>query len=123
MKEVGADSYRGNNAPEFLPTGPFSVPADQVDRTNLSVTFELKGQVMQDGHTSDLLFDVPRVVAEVSRTWHCCEVISHITGSPEENGAHDGRLLRDGDVMHGQSPVPEHKSFTVFDRKDQSYGK
>lgn len=101
MKEIGTDWYRGKNAPGFLPTGPLLVPADQVNHTDLTVRLELNGQIMQDGHTSDLLFDVPRLISAASQTMPLLPGDLLLTGSPEGNGAHHGRLLRDGDVMTG----------------------
>ena len=59
MKEIGTDWYRSKNAPGFLPTGPFLVPAPFVDAGDLTVQLDLNGQVMQNGSTSDLLFDIP----------------------------------------------------------------
>ena len=101
MKEIGTDWYRGKNAPGFLPAGPLLVPADQIDHRDLNVRLGLNGTVMQNGHTSDLLFDVPRLVAAASQTMPLLPGDVLLTGSPEGNGVHHGRLLKDGDEMTG----------------------
>lgn len=101
MKEIGTDWYRAKNAPGFLPTGPFLVPAPFVDPGNLKVRLELNGDVMQDATTDDLLFDIPALVSGASQNMPLLPGDLLLTGSPAGNGAHWGRLLRDGDVMTG----------------------
>ena len=101
MKEIGTDWYRAKNAPGFLPTGPFLVPAPFVDGSNLSVRLELNGEVMQDASTSDLLFDIPALVSGASQTMPLLPGDVLLTGSPAGNGQHWKRFLRDGDVMTG----------------------
>ncbi|AFR28693.1 fumarylacetoacetate hydrolase family protein [Arthrobacter sp. Rue61a] len=101
MKEIGTDWYRGKNAPGFLPTGPFLVPAQFVDPAKLKVRLELNGDVMQDASTDDLLFDIPALVSAASQNMPLLPGDLLLTGSPAGNGAHWGRLLRGGDVMTG----------------------
>ncbi len=101
MQEIGTDWYRGKNAPGFLPTGPFLVPAPFIDPSNLKVRLELNGKVMQDATTDDLLFDIPALVSAASQNMPLLPGDLLLTGSPAGNGAHWGRLLRDGDVMTG----------------------
>lgn len=101
MKEIGTDWYRSKNAPGFLPTGPFLVPATLVDGGSLSVQLELNGQLMQDGNTDDLLFDIASLISHASQTMPLLPGDLLLTGSPQGNGQHWGRFLRDGDVMTG----------------------
>ena len=101
MKEIGTDWYRAKNAPGFLPTGPFLVPASFVDGSNLCVRLELNGELMQDASTSDLLFDIPALVSGASQTMPLLPGDILLTGSPAGNGQHWKRFLRDGDVMTG----------------------
>ncbi|WP_347977116.1 fumarylacetoacetate hydrolase family protein [Microbacterium sp. ProA8] len=101
MKEIGTDWYRAKNAPGFLPTGPFLVPAAFIDGSDLAVRLELNGDVMQDASTSDLLFDIPALVSGASQTMPLLPGDILLTGSPAGNGQHWKRFLRDGDVMTG----------------------
>lgn len=101
MKEIGTDWYRAKNAPGFLPTGPFLVPAPFVDPTDLNLRLELNGEVMQDASTSDLLFDIPALISGASQTSPLLPGDLLLTGSPAGNGQHWKRFLRDGDVMTG----------------------
>jgi 2,4-didehydro-3-deoxy-L-rhamnonate hydrolase len=102
MKELGTDWFRAKNAPGFLPTGPFLVPADLVgDPQDLHIRLTLNGDVMQDESTKDMLFGVAAIVSEASQTAQLLPGDLVLTGSPAGNGLHHGRLLRDGDVMEG----------------------
>ena len=94
MKEIGTDWYRAKNAPGFLPTGPFLVPAPFVDGGDLNVRLELNGQVMQDASTSDLLFDIPALISAASQTMPLLPGDLLLTGSPAGNGQHWKRFLQ-----------------------------
>lgn len=101
MPEIGTDWLRAKNAPGFLPTGPWLVPAAGVDPADLRVTLRLNGRTMQDGSTADMIFDVAALVSAASRTFPLLPGDLVLTGSPAGNGMHHGRLLRPGDVMEG----------------------
>jgi len=101
MKEIGTDWYRAKNAPGFLPTGPFLVPARLVNGSDARVRLDLNGRTMQDSSTSDLLFDIPALVSAASQTMPLLPGDLLLTGSPAGNGQHWKRFLRDGDVMTG----------------------
>lgn len=101
MKEIGTDWYRAKNAPGFLPTGPFLVPAQFVNGGNVGVRLELNGQLMQNGSTSDLLFDIAALISGASQTMPLLPGDLLLTGSPAGNGQHWKRFLQDGDVMTG----------------------
>ena len=102
MKEIGTDWFRGKNAPGFLPTGPWLVPATFVgDPQDLRITLTLNGEVKQDESTKDMLFDVAALVAEASQTTTLLPGDLVLTGSPAGNGQATGRFLRNGDVLEG----------------------
>ncbi len=101
MKEIGTDWYRAKNAPGFLPTGPFLVPAPFVTGSDVDVRLELNGEVKQDASTADLLFDLPALVSGASQTMPLLPGDLLLTGSPAGNGQHWRRFLRGGDVMTG----------------------
>ena len=101
MKEIGTDWFRSKNQPGFLPTGPFLVPASEVDSADLGITLELNGEVKQDSTTADLLFTIPRLISAASQTTALLPGDLLLTGSPPGNGQHWKRFLRDGDVLTG----------------------
>jgi 2,4-didehydro-3-deoxy-L-rhamnonate hydrolase len=107
MPEIGTDWLRAKNAPGFLPTGPYLVPAAFVgDPSQLRITLRLNGQVMQDESCKDMLFDVAALVAAASATVRLQPGDLLLTGSPAGNGLAHGRLLRAGDVMEGTITGP-----------------
>lgn len=100
MPEIGSDWFRAKNAPGFLPLGPWLVPAEFVgDPQSLTLTLRLNGDVMQNESSADMLFTVAELVSAASQTTPLLPGDLILTGSPAGNGAHWGRLLRDGDVM------------------------
>jgi len=84
----------------FCPLGPSLVPVSEVPNPNkLAIKTTLNGQVVQDGNTREMIFDVPFLVHYISQltTLKPNDVI--LTGSPKRaEGAPDPRTpLRHGD--------------------------
>jgi 2-keto-4-pentenoate hydratase/2-oxohepta-3-ene-1,7-dioic acid hydratase in catechol pathway len=82
----------GKGFDSFQPLGPWVVTG--LDPSNLRVQARLNGQTRQDSRTSDLLFDVPALIAYLSAaiTLEPGDVI--ITGTPAGVGP-----MRPGDVV------------------------
>ncbi|MBN9181818.1 MAG: fumarylacetoacetate hydrolase family protein, partial [Microbacterium sp.] len=78
---------------EIRSRAPFVAAAD------LHVQLELNVLTMQDASTSDLLFDLPALVAGASWNMPLLPGDLLLTGSPAGNGQHWKRFLRDGDVI------------------------
>ena len=103
MPAIGSDWFRAKNAPGFLPTGPVVLPAKFVENPqDLMVTLRLNGEIMQNESTADMIFTVAQLVSHASQQMPLLPGDLILTGSPSGNGAHWGRMLRDGDVMEGQ---------------------
>jgi acylpyruvate hydrolase len=71
----------------FCPLGPALVTRDEIPEPgNLFIRTRLNGQMMQDGHTSEMIFSVPYVVSYISQiaTLEVGDVI--LTGTPEGVG-------------------------------------
>jgi 2-keto-4-pentenoate hydratase/2-oxohepta-3-ene-1,7-dioic acid hydratase in catechol pathway len=97
---IGTDWVRSKNSPTFLPTGPYIVPAEFVaDPMDLRITLRLNGDVMQDESTSDMIFDVARLISYASDRVTLLPGDLLLTGSPAGNGSHWNRFLEDGDVI------------------------
>jgi 2,4-didehydro-3-deoxy-L-rhamnonate hydrolase len=100
LASIGTDWFRGKNAPTFLPTGPWIVPAEFVpDPQDVHIQLRLNGELMQDGSTSDMIFGFARLISYASQTVTLLPGDLVLSGSPAGNGAHYKRYLRDGDVM------------------------
>ena len=86
----------------FCPLGPEVVSLDEVDlAAGLPLETRVNGEVLQSASTSELLFDVPTLVAWISQglTLDAGDII--LTGTPSGVGfARDAqRWLQDGDVV------------------------
>jgi len=99
-----ADSqwFRGKSFDTFAPMGPALVTLDEIgDPHNLRLTAKVNGQVMQEGHTGDLIFDLPTLIEDISRdiTLVPGDVIS--TGTPAGVGIFRDPpvVLREGDEV------------------------
>jgi len=100
LKRSGGQWSKGKGAPGFCPLGPWLVTADSVDATDLRISSTVNGETRQDSRTSDMIFDVGRIVADLSQhiVLEPGDVI--LTGTPE-GVALSGRFpyLKDGDIV------------------------
>jgi len=100
---ISLDWVAAKGAPGFLPCGPFFVPAEFVgDPQRLSLQLAVNGEVMQHGSTSDMIFDVARLVSFISRYARLLPGDILCTGSPAGNGVARGRFLRPNDVIEAE---------------------
>ena len=103
LKAIGTDWLAAKNAPTFLPTGPYLVPAKFVaDPADLRITLWHNGIVRQDESTADMLFDLPAILAYITAITELRPGDLVLTGSPAGNGMHWGVFLADGDLLEGE---------------------
>lgn len=100
--ERGGTWDKGKGCDTFAPVGPYLVTKDEIDDPhNLRLWLSLNGKMMQDGSTSDFIFNIPQVVSYVSRfmTLLPGDIIS--TGTPHGVGLglNPQVYLKPGDVM------------------------
>ena len=91
----------GKNFPGTAPFGPWLVTRDEVaDVRSLALQTRLNGSVMQQASLGDLIFDIPTIVAYVSRFTPLSPGDVIATGTP--GGVGDRReppmYMKDGDV-------------------------
>lgn len=93
--------FRGKGYDSFCPVGPGVVPAAELDPSDLRIRQRLNGEVIQDARTSSLIFDIPALVAYVSRAITLERGDLILTGTPVGVGYfRDPKLpLRPGDVV------------------------
>jgi 2-keto-4-pentenoate hydratase/2-oxohepta-3-ene-1,7-dioic acid hydratase in catechol pathway len=102
LKAIGTDWFAAKNAPTFLPTGPYLVPAAFAgDPAELRITLRHNGTVRQDESTADMLFDLPAILVYITSVTELRPGDLVLTGSPAGNGAHWGVFLADGDLLEG----------------------
>jgi 2,4-diketo-3-deoxy-L-fuconate hydrolase len=100
--ERGGQWVKGKSADTFAPLGPFLATRDDVPNSGqLNLWLKVNGELLQNGNTSDMIFDVPTIVSYVSEfmTLLPGDVIG--TGTPA--GVGQGRkppiFLQPGDLV------------------------
>jgi 2-keto-4-pentenoate hydratase/2-oxohepta-3-ene-1,7-dioic acid hydratase in catechol pathway len=64
----GSQWFRGKSFDTFAPLGPFLVTPDEVGNPHaLSLVCRVDGEVRQNGHTKDFIFDIPYLIEFISR--------------------------------------------------------
>ena len=87
--------FRGKSFDGFAPVGPFIVTPDAIgDVNHLRLTAKVDGDIMQDGNTQDMIFDVSTIIEDISEdiTLIPGDIIS--TGTPAGVG-----IFRDPPVV------------------------
>ncbi|HOJ33562.1 MAG TPA: fumarylacetoacetate hydrolase family protein [Candidatus Hydrogenedentes bacterium] len=83
----GSQWNRGKSFDTFAPMGPFLVTADEIPNPNtLGIRSELNGKEMQRSNTSDMIFDVPTLIAFLSQDTTLIAGTAIMTGTPEGVG-------------------------------------
>jgi len=102
MKPMGTDWIASKSSPTYLPVGPYIVPASHVaDPQQLQLELRLNGETKQNETTADMIFDVARLIENLSGLVQLLPGDLVYTGSPAGNGTHYHRFLRPGDVVEG----------------------
>jgi 2-keto-4-pentenoate hydratase/2-oxohepta-3-ene-1,7-dioic acid hydratase in catechol pathway len=93
---------RGKSLDTFCPLGPWIVSADEIpDPQNLKIQCEVNGELLQDSHTSEMIFGVAELIAYCSDAFTLEPGDIILTGTPHGTGAfRDPKVfLRDGDTV------------------------
>jgi 2-keto-4-pentenoate hydratase/2-oxohepta-3-ene-1,7-dioic acid hydratase in catechol pathway len=118
LKAIGTDWFSSKNAPTFLPLGPYVVPAKFVANPgDLNIHLEHNSIVRQNESTSDMIFNIPRLISYISgiTELHPGDLI--LTGSPAGNGANFNVFLKPGDQMTGSITGLGHQHNVCVDEK------
>ena len=94
--------FKGKSLDDCAPIGPWIVTPEELgDPQALDITFRLNGAEKQHSTTSNMIFRIPRIIAELSKgmTLEPGDVIA--TGTPEGVGfaRTPPEFLKNGDVM------------------------
>ncbi len=98
----GSQWCRGKTFDTFCPLAPCLVTADEIENPNaLGIKTVLNGQTMQDWNTSDMIFDVPRLIEFLSGSTRLAAGTVILTGTPPGVGVARTPpvFLKDGDVV------------------------
>jgi 2-keto-4-pentenoate hydratase/2-oxohepta-3-ene-1,7-dioic acid hydratase in catechol pathway len=78
---------RGKSFDTFCPLGPWLVTKDEIpDPGRLRLRTRVNGRIMQDSSTADLIFSVPEIVSDLSRSITLLPGTVILTGTPEGVG-------------------------------------
>lgn len=86
----------------YSPMGPFVVTVDEFpNRDDIRLGCSLNGEVMQDGRTGEMIFPIPRAIADLSQIVELYPGDLIWTGTPAGvgQGRKPMRFLREGDVL------------------------
>ncbi|WP_404478824.1 fumarylacetoacetate hydrolase family protein [Novosphingobium sp. BL-52-GroH] len=96
---IGMDFLGGKGLDATTPVGPWIVTRDEFADASpdLRMTLSVNGEGRQDGRSSEMTFDVPRLLAFVNTrtTMRPGDIL--FTGTPTGVGQASGRFLQDGD--------------------------
>ena len=98
----GTQWCRGKTFDTFAPLGPCLVLKDEIgDPAALRIRTVLNGQVMQDWHTGDMIFDVPTLIEFLSGSTTLLPGTVILTGTPHGVGfaRNPPVFLRPGDTV------------------------
>ena len=94
--------FLGKSLDGYCPMGPCIVTADEIgDVTQLHLVTRVNGEVRQDAMVSDLIFDIPTLIAELSRvmTLEPGDLIATGTCAGVGIGYNPPKYLQPGDVV------------------------
>ena len=99
---AGAQFSLGKSRRGFGPIGPWIVTPDELNNPDdLALGCSVNGETMQDARTTDLVFDVPQLVAELSAVLPLLPSDVIFTGTPAGVGVArtPPRFLQPGDTL------------------------
>lgn len=100
--ERGGTWDKGKGCDTFAPIGPWLVSKDEInDPHNLRLWLSLNGKIVQDSNTDDLIFNVPQLIAYISKfmTLLPGDIISTGTPAGVGLGMNPPTYLKPGDSI------------------------
>ena len=103
QKHRSGQWVKGKSSPTFAPIGPYLVTHDEIkDPQNLEIKTTVNGKLMQSSNTNDMIFNLPKIISNLSKymTLRTGDII--ITGTPEGVGAGikpKPQFLQSGDTI------------------------
>ncbi|MFL1463156.1 fumarylacetoacetate hydrolase family protein [Roseococcus sp. DSY-14] len=93
--------FKGKSLDRSCPLGPWIVPADELDATDLAIRLWVNGEQRQSSRTSKMIFDVPAILHHLSQGFTLLPGDVVMTGTPEGVGyaMQPPQVLKAGDVV------------------------
>ncbi|MCX2574561.1 fumarylacetoacetate hydrolase family protein [Pedobacter sandarakinus] len=103
QSERGGQWMKGKSCDTFAPIGPFIATPDEIENVhNLRLWLSVNGKIVQDGNTSNLIFNVPFLVSYISQFMTLLPGDVITTGTPAGVGLGqkpEAWYLKPGDVV------------------------
>lgn len=102
MRKQKRQWARGKSFDTFCPIGPWIVSKDEIaDPHNLRIRTIINGKVYQDSNTSDMIFNIPTIISNLSQSMTLYPGTLILTGTPQGVGfvKNPPVFLREGDVI------------------------
>jgi 2-keto-4-pentenoate hydratase/2-oxohepta-3-ene-1,7-dioic acid hydratase in catechol pathway len=94
--------FLGKSLDTSCPLGPYIVHKSEIeDPHNLALQTKVNGEVRQNGYTGDMIFDIPKLIAVLSKgmTLEAGDIIATGTPAGVGKGFKPPRYLKSGDVI------------------------
>ena len=93
--------FKGKSLDRSCPLGPWIVPADELDASDLAIQLWVNGEQRQSSRTSKMIFDVKEIIHQLSLGFTLLPGDVILTGTPEGVGyaMQPPQVLKDGDVV------------------------
>lgn len=93
--------FKGKSLDRSCPMGPWIVPADELDASDLAIRLRVNGEERQSSRTSKMIFDVPTIIHHLSLGFTLRPGDVVMTGTPEGVGyaMQPPQVLKAGDVV------------------------
>ena len=99
-KDQPAQFNLGKSFDTFGPTGPYLVSTDSfADPNDLQIVTTVNGEVRQNDRTSNMIFDIPKLISYISSITSLAAGDIIFSGTPEGVGFRNGSFLKDGDIV------------------------
>lgn len=102
IKKQKTQWTRGKSFDSFCPVGPWVVTKDEIpDPHSLAIQSNINGRLFQDSNTSDMIFDIPTIVSNLSQSITLFAGTIILTGTPHGIGFTriPPTYLKDGDTV------------------------
>lgn len=120
------DLFGGKGFDDSAPTGPAIVPAQFVNPDDLTLTLRVNGEVKQNSHTREMIWNIAELIADVSQHLTLRPGDLLFTGSPAGVGHASKTYLKVGDRIEAEigelgqlavEIVPDPDADRVWDRQ------
>lgn len=101
LQKLHRQWFLGKSLDGFCPMGPYLVSADEVAADGMTLRCWINDELRQDAKTSDLIFDIPAIIASISAGIELQPGDVIATGTPAGVGIgfNPPRFLKSGDRM------------------------